>query len=155
MIYPQYTYWEICIYLKTTAQIQWFRAHITVLFQVKWSESCSFMSNSLQLHGRYVHGTLQARVLEWVAVPFSRGSSQPRDQTQVSCIAGGFFTSWATWEVAHKPYSRILPTGKKSFVGKKRSNNNLNLPYPGIEPGSPALQADSLLSEPPEEKNNN
>ena len=41
-----------------------------------------------------VHGILQARVLEWVAFPFSRGSSQPRDQTQVSRIAGGFFTSW-------------------------------------------------------------
>ena len=40
-----------------------------------------------------VHGILQARILEWVAFPFSRGSSQPRDQTQVSRIAGGFFTS--------------------------------------------------------------
>ena len=40
-----------------------------------------------------VHGTLQARTLEWVAVPFSRVSSQPRDRTQVSQIAGGFFTS--------------------------------------------------------------
>ena len=39
------------------------------------------------------HGILQARILEWVAVPFSRGSSQPRDRTQVSHIAGGFFTS--------------------------------------------------------------
>ena len=38
-----------------------------------------------------VHGILQARVLEWVAIPFSRGSSQPRDQTQVSCIAGRHF----------------------------------------------------------------
>ena len=45
-----------------------------------------------------VHGILQARILEWVPFPFSRGSSQPRDQTQVSCIAGGFFTSWATRE---------------------------------------------------------
>ena len=43
-----------------------------------------------------VHGILQARILEWVAFPFSRGSSRPRDQTQVSLIAGGFFTSWAT-----------------------------------------------------------
>ena len=41
---------------------------------------------------------LQARILEWVAFPFSRGSSQSRDQTQVSCIAGGFFTSWTTRE---------------------------------------------------------
>ena len=40
-----------------------------------------------------VHGILQARILEWVAFPFSRGSSQPRDETQVSRIAGGFFIS--------------------------------------------------------------
>ena len=45
-----------------------------------------------------VHGILQARILEWVAVPFSRESSQPRDQTQVSHIADRFFTSWATRE---------------------------------------------------------
>ena len=42
-----------------------------------------------------VHGGLQARILECGAFPFSMGSSQPRDRTQVSCIAGGFFTSWA------------------------------------------------------------
>ena len=40
-----------------------------------------------------VHGILQARVLEWVAISFSRGSSQPKDQTLVSCIAGRFFTA--------------------------------------------------------------
>ena len=40
-----------------------------------------------------VHGILQARILEWVAFPFSRGSSQLRDQTQVFCIAGTFFAS--------------------------------------------------------------
>ena len=45
-----------------------------------------------------VHGIFQARILEWVAFPFSRGSSQPRDQTQVSRIAGRFFTSWAIRE---------------------------------------------------------
>ena len=38
-----------------------------------------------------VHGILQARILEWVAIPFSRGSSQPSGQIQVSCIAGRFF----------------------------------------------------------------
>ena len=43
-----------------------------------------------------VHGILQARMLEWVAFPFSRGSSQPRDWSQVSHIAGRFFASWAT-----------------------------------------------------------
>ena len=45
-----------------------------------------------------VHGILQARILDWVAFPFSRVSSQPRDQTQVFRIAGGFFTIWATKE---------------------------------------------------------
>ena len=45
-----------------------------------------------------VHRILQARLLEWVAFPFSRGSSQPRDRTQVSWIASGFSTSWATRE---------------------------------------------------------
>ena len=46
-----------------------------------------------------VHGILHVRILKWVAFPFSSGSSQPRDQTQVSYIAGGFSTSWATREV--------------------------------------------------------
>ena len=45
-----------------------------------------------------VHGILQARILEWVAFPFFRGSSQPRDRTQVSFIVGGSFTSGATRE---------------------------------------------------------
>ena len=44
------------------------------------------------LPGSSIHEILQARILEWVAIPFSRGSSQPRDQTQVSCISGRFFT---------------------------------------------------------------
>ena len=45
--------------------------------------------------GSSVHGILQARILEWVAISFSRGSSWPRDQTQVSCIAGRHFNLWA------------------------------------------------------------
>ena len=49
-----------------------------------------------------VHGILQARILEWAAFLFSRGSSQPRDQTQVSHIAGGFFTNWAMREATNK-----------------------------------------------------
>ena len=46
--------------------------------------------------GSSVHRILQARTLEWVAIPFSRGSFQPRDRTQFSCIAGGFFTVWVS-----------------------------------------------------------
>ena len=55
------------------------------------SESCLVMSDSLWPHG-IAHGLLQARILEWVAMPSFRGSSQTRDQTQVFHIAGRFFT---------------------------------------------------------------
>ena len=49
-----------------------------------------------------VHGILQARILEWVVISFSKGSSWPRDWTRASYIAGRFFTAWTTWE-AHGP----------------------------------------------------
>ena len=49
--------------------------------------------------GSSVHGILQARILEWVAMPFSRGPSWPRDWTWVSSIAGRFFTNWTTKDV--------------------------------------------------------
>ena len=55
-----------------------------------------------------VHGILQARILECVAFPFSRGSSQPRDKTQVPHIPGGFFTSGATSEVAVCIHTSLL-----------------------------------------------
>ena len=54
------------------------------------------------LPGSSDHGILQARVLEWVAIPFSRESSWPRDGTQVSHIAGGFLTVWAIREAAQR-----------------------------------------------------
>ena len=50
------------------------------------------------LPGSSVYGILQARILEWVAIPFSRGSFLPKDPTRVSCIAGRFFTVWVTRE---------------------------------------------------------
>ena len=62
--------------------------------KVKVTQSCPTLCDLMDL----VHGILQARILERVAFPFSRGSSQPRDLTQVSHISGGFFTSWATME---------------------------------------------------------
>ena len=55
-----------------------------------------------------VHGILQARILEWVAFPFSRESSQPRDRTKVSRIAGRFFTSWDKREALLPPLNSIL-----------------------------------------------
>ena len=60
--------------------------------------------------GSSVYGTLQARILEWVAILFSRGSSQLKDRTQVSRIAGGFLTSWATRKVFPIPKPGALST---------------------------------------------
>ena len=74
----------------------------TVEYSVQFS--CSVVSDSIvtpmdySLPGSSVHGIFQAIVLEWVAISFSRGSSQPRDWTQVSRIAGRRFTIWATRE---------------------------------------------------------
>ena len=64
------------------------------------AQSCPTLCDPMgcSLPGSSVHGIFQARVLEWVAISFSRGSSRPRDWTQVSCIAGRRFTIWATWE---------------------------------------------------------
>ena len=64
--------------------------------------SCQVMCECMDCSppGSSVHGILQARILEWVAVPFSRIPSPPRDQASVSCIAGGFFTS----ELLGKPH---------------------------------------------------
>ena len=51
--------------------------------------------------GSSVHGILQARILEWVAISFSRASSWPRDRTQVSCITGRCFNLWTTREAQY------------------------------------------------------
>ena len=71
----------------------------------KWksdSVSCSVMSLCNPMHCSLpessVHGIIQARMQQWVAISFSRGSSQLRDQIQVSHIAGRFFTVWAISE---------------------------------------------------------
>ena len=81
-----------------------------------------------------VHGILQARILEWVAFPFSKESSQPRDQTQVSYIASRFFTCQATREA-------------QEYWSRQPVPSPADLPNPGIKPGSPALQANSLPTE--------
>ena len=68
-----------------------------------------------------VHGILQARILECVAFPFSRGSSQPRDWTQVSHIAGRFFTSWAT-RAAH--YWSAFQISREGEEGRRKILSN-------------------------------
>ena len=55
-------------------------------------QSCLILCDSMD-HSYSVHGIFQGRILEWVAMPSSRGISHARDRNQVSCIAGGFFTT--------------------------------------------------------------
>ena len=87
--------------------------------------------------GFSVHeGILQARILEWVAMPFSTGSSQSRDWILVSHITGRFFTNWATEEA------------QEYWSGQPISSPG-DLPDPGIKLGSPALHVDSLPAELP------
>ena len=73
------------------------------------AQSCPTLCDSMDCSppGSSVHGIFQARILEWVAMPYSRGSSQPRDGTQVSCTACGFLPS----ELPGKPI--FLPTFPK------------------------------------------
>ena len=64
------------------------------------AQSCPILCNPMDcsLPGSSVHEILQARILEWEAIPFSRESAQPKDRTWVSCFAGRFFTVWVTRE---------------------------------------------------------
>ena len=68
---------------------------------VPQSRPNSLWSHGLCPPGSSVHGILQARILEWVDFSLSRGSSQPRDWTKVSCTAGQFFTIWANLGLLH------------------------------------------------------
>ena len=69
--------------------------------KVKVTQSCLTRCDPQELQ------FLQAKILKWVAFPFSQGSSQLRDWTQVFCIAGGFFTSWATREALSIPQGKV------------------------------------------------
>ena len=88
-------------------------------------ESHSVMSDSLQSHGLYtVHGILQPRIPDWVAIPFSRRFSQPRHWTLVSCIAGRFFTSWATREASRVIKLRPIYVEAEGWLPWKRGRRD-------------------------------
>ena len=72
------------------------RNGVCVCVCVLVSQYCLILCDPTDLPGSSGHRILQARILEWGTIPFSRGSSWPRDWTWTSCIAGRFFTLWAT-----------------------------------------------------------
>ena len=101
---------------------------------------CDLMDYSLP--GSSVHGILQTRILEWVAIPFSRGSSWPRDWTQLSCVAGRLFTVWTTrkgngnpllYSCLEKPMDRgawwatVHGVTKESNTSQQINNNHIYL----------------------------
>ena len=100
------------------------------------AQSCPTLCNPIyrSLSGSSGHGIFQARILECVAISFSRGSSWPRDQIRVSHIVGRCFTTWATREVWTLEWVPFPSPGDP--------------PNPGTESRSPSLQAVSLLAKP-------
>ena len=92
-----------CVCFNTCGDLL-FKTHKAWEFEigeVKVTQFCLTLCNSMDCSppGSSAHGILQARILEWVAISFSRGSSRPRDRTWVSCIIGRIFTLWAIREV--------------------------------------------------------
>ena len=90
--------------------------------KVKAAQSCPALCDSMDYT---VHGILQARILEWLAFPFSRGSSQPRDQTQVSHSVGGFFTSW----VPREAKSQGSPKWNWKYDEISWTSDKVDVPY--------------------------
>ena len=97
---PDFSKWgiihrqQICTHLNSTTPL----GFIYTVSEVKVTQLCPTLYDPMDCILAWI---LQARILEWVAFPFSRGSSQPRDGTQVSHIAGRFLTSWTTREALY------------------------------------------------------
>ena len=141
-----------------------------IISESEVAQSCPTLWDPVDcsLSGSSVHGILQARILERVAISFSRRSSQPRDWTWVSHIVGRHFTIWATqllqfssvqplscvqlfatpWTVAYQAPPSMGFSRQECWSGLPFPSPG-DLPDPGIEPGSPALRAVALPSEPP------
>ena len=115
---------------------------LTFEFAVKVTRSYLTLCNPMDY---IVHGILQARILEWVPFPFSKGSFQPRDRTQVSCIASRFFTSWATSESV-KTYGPLgFPGGSVVKDLPANAGDMGSVPHLGRS-HMPVLLAPQLLS---------
>ena len=87
-------------FIYLLGNVYWFLFFVKVKLGQLCPTLCGPMNWGLQVS--FVHGILQAILLEWASVPFSRGSSQPRDRTLVSHTGGRFFTVWATRDSHNK-----------------------------------------------------
>ena len=100
---------------------------------VHCAQSCPTLCDptDCSLPGSSVHGVFLARIREWVAMPSSKGSSWPRDQTQVSCIAGRFFTIWATRRNKRIMKQKAWPSKGTPQRGNSGTKNILRLSHMG------------------------
>ena len=117
--------WTINIYSSS----EYSNTVMKVKAKVLVTQSCLTLWNPMDcsLPGSSVHGILQARIQEWVAISYSRGSSWPRDLTHFFCTAGRFFTVWATREVntVMVVYKSLLSQVEK-FLNNIKSNHSYN-----------------------------
>ena len=130
--------WTACIYIELI--INWIpfilstplEIHYMIICHHLITKSCPTLSNSLDCSppGSSVHGITQARILEWVIISFSRGSSQLRDRTRDSCVAGGFFNHGATWEALCDDWLGINAI-HRVFLAFSLQNTRLALPLIG------------------------
>ena len=106
--YPNFDFELFCTWIVTAATAH-FCSQLRDVLKVLVTQSCQTLCNPMDCSppGSPVHRILQARILEWVAISFSWGSSPPRDQTHISCITSRFFTVWATRE-AREGYIGLL-----------------------------------------------
>ena len=134
-VFFYYCYWGVanlqCCVKQFTCRyvyILWVYGRITLLcmhvcvyiyMYVCYSFSCVWLFVTpwtIALQVSLSMGILQARILKWVVIPFSKGSSRPRDRTQVSCIACGFFTVWATRKAQDKYWVCSQVPGTKAAL---------------------------------------
>ena len=108
--------WEHCYWYHRSRE-----HHKRLKVKVKVAQSCPTLCDPMDYT---VHGILQARILEWVAYPFSSGSSRLRNRTRVSCIAGRFFINWAIREALKK----IIMNKLGSLEEMDKSLETCNLP---------------------------
>jgi len=116
---PQTAAWQAPLSMEFSRQEYW---KVKLLVTQSYLTLCDPMDCSSP--GSSVHGILQARKFEWVAIPFSRGSSQTQDWTQVSCIADRFFTAWATREALYS--STMKPNPLIKFHERIKGTLNMN-----------------------------
>ena len=121
-VFPKYIYWSPNSWMLSAwdSLQELIKEYKVKIRKVKVIQLCPPLCDSVDCSppGSSVYGILQSGILEWVAISFSGGSSPPRDQICISCIAGGFFTVWATREVGCNPIGLWLYiNNKREIVG--------------------------------------